>query len=129
MCIYDRDTNFIDQGRPRCSIVKDPHIGLTTLTSAPDLKATFDRYGIGWIGEISVFYCPQVVREFYASYIVFVDQINLDEGRAQDQLLLTHTLVIGVRVYSSKETIYRFLFGPKLMGLATVAEFDYRLWL
>lgn len=52
---------------------------------------------------------------------------NSIEGRAYDQLPITHTLIRGVRVDLSKETICRFLFGLEFMGSATTIEFYHRL--
>lgn len=68
---------------------------------------------------------PEIVCEFYESYTKFIDLIILTWMRAQDRLPLTHTLVREVRVNLSKETIFRFLIGPKFMGSVTTIKLDY----
>lgn len=73
-------------------------------------------------------YCPEIVREFYASYIESMDLITPVKGRAQDQPSLTHILVREVRVdLSEKKTIHIFLLVPEFMRSTTIVEFNYKL--
>lgn len=73
------------KGRPRCNIIEEIRIELATLAGAPDLKAAFDRYGLGYMGERSRSYYLEIVQDFNASYVVLVDLLTPTEGRAKDQ--------------------------------------------
>lgn len=53
-------------------------------------------------------YNPNIVHEIYVSYMASVYLITLPKGRGVDHPLLTYTLVKGVRVDVSKNTIYYF---------------------
>ena len=87
----------------------------------------FDRYGFGWMTEPSGSYSPELVREFYDSYVASIELITLVEQRFWDQPPLTHTLVCGTKVDISEQTIHQFLFGAERQLPASTTEFDHRM--
>lgn len=61
LIIYDKYIVIIDQGIPYRSIVENPCIRLTTLAGIPELKATFERYRLVYMGEPLGSNIPEVV--------------------------------------------------------------------
>ncbi|KAM3325012.1 putative protein isoform X2 [Capsicum chacoense] len=66
--IYQRDMTLNEKGHPKRSIFEEPRIRTEDLAAAPEVKAIFDRYQLGWMGEAPGRYSPEMVHEFFAFY-------------------------------------------------------------
>lgn len=74
--IYYRVSAITDQCIPWRSIVEEPHIGITIITGILYLNTTLNKYGLGWMGESSGVYFPEMVQKFYASYTASIGLIT-----------------------------------------------------
>lgn len=117
--IYDWDIEVTYQGRPRWSIIEEPQIKTIYLARTTNIKATFDRYRLGWM-------CPKLIRQlcFICCFYIF-DYTSRVESSGLASII--HTLVRGTLIDLSQQIIQRFLFRPGYLILKTVVEFDYRM--
>ena len=94
----------------------------------PEIHNIFTRHRLGWTARPLGRYSEEVVREFYASYVVTLrSQIDRRAGPAK-QAPLEQVRVRGVQVDISLPAIHRFLYGESAVATRTphTAEFDYR---
>lgn len=96
--IYDYDIQIIDQGRSRLRKAEETRIGIKALAKILDVKATFDRYRLGWMGEPFGFYSLEVVCELYDYFSNSSNLITPVRKRALDHPPLAHTLVRSILV-------------------------------
>lgn len=119
-----------DTGRRKRIIYEERQIDLSGLRRVPQLNTVFDHYQLEWLTRPLSSYNSAMVPEFYESYraTVVLSMCRLPGPiRNMVQPQLDHTLLIGVRINVSADTIYWVIFGPDYITLASIDKCDYKL--
>ncbi|KAM3217714.1 putative protein isoform X1 [Capsicum annuum] len=125
--IYQRDMALNEKGHPKRSIFEEPRIRTEDLAAVPEVKATFDRYQLGWMGEAPGRYSPEMVREFFASYAASLSSSTPKGQLVKNQPPMDRVQVRGRLVDISERTIQRLLFGTEFKAPTSTAEYNHRV--